>query len=90
MRTANGRRKAAQPSLFPDGALPPPRKREKPRPAPAELRIVSEDGAERTLTDAEIDAAERVFGPCEDDNGVSLWRVLRDIKANGASRVQFI
>lgn len=82
-----------QPLLF--GLLPPsapesPRTRQKrPTSAPDALNV-SWHSQSYALDNAALDALERDCGPCEDENGVSLWRILRDIKANGARRVQFI
>lgn len=82
-----------QPLLF---DLPPPsapesrQTREKgPTSAPDALNV-SWHGQSYALDNAALDALERDCGPCEDENGVSLWRILRDVKASGARRVQFI
>ena len=82
-----------QPTLF---ELPPPTKvkprqmREKrPTIAPDAMRV-SWDGETYALDRNAIDALERECGPCENEDGVSLWHILRSIHANGARRVQFI
>ena len=81
-----------QPTLF---ELPPPapesRQRPKngPRSAPDKM-TVKWGGETYALDPGAIDALEKECGPCEDENGVSLWRVLRDIHASGARRIQFI
>ena len=64
-------------------------RRNAPRSAPDALRV-NWCGEVYALDSRAIDALERDCGPCEDENGVSLWRVLRDIHAHGARNVKFI
>ncbi len=60
--------------------------------APAEKwRIPVEIGGEvRIMTPDALDRAERELGPCENEDGTSLFYVLRDIARHNPKRIILI
>ena len=51
---------------------------------------VEAEGKTYKLSDNDIDHLERTLGPCENDDGVSLWWLLRQLKRDGAKQVKLI
>lgn len=83
------------PSLFSDEELEQVEQSAKIQPkTPVQLKelplLVYMEGGVSSLLDRDIDALERQLGPCENDHGVSLWRLLREAKKNGARSVSLI
>lgn len=49
-----------------------------------------QDGIERVVSDKDIDLLEKQLGPCENDDGVSLWWLIRRLAQDGVKKVKLV
>ncbi|MBR1587607.1 MAG: hypothetical protein IJ658_04695 [Kiritimatiellae bacterium] len=64
--------------------------KEQPKQDATTTFIIEIEGKCFTCSDQDIDRMEQKFGPHENDDGVSLWWLLRRLKQDGVKRVKLI
>ena len=52
--------------------------------------ILVQGGKERTVSDKDIDFLEKQLGPCENDDGVSLWWLIRRLAQDGVKKLNLM
>lgn len=52
--------------------------------------IIEVEGRSYHCSDLDISKMEQKLGPFEDENGVNFWWLLRQLKSDGAKRIQLI